>query len=351
MIKSILKESSRAIGMSYEGPFSLITRYENLVTRFIANYEFTKGKATTMWLLIIEICLIVSGAVLGIVLSHDKLPWSARVIIGILYIIITVVVISANKIVSRTIDSTSMAVDHTRMMALCERLAAEVTLLTMAGDIERKDNEVAISKISTFVPELSSLPDNYKKIIGECLDQTNFFRDSRGTNVIFDKLNIKDEILHKLMEMTRSIVDLAYYLFGDHRLSAKVYLRAKKEFDGQKVQLLVSFSKFPAGVRSAYHGPKATFGSSWVIARGNPSIVWQCLESGKSVNRSKDFDATYKSVYAICLPGRIGVLAITSPEYNAFDSKTDQWVEKALAYSTENLLNRILIGTNNVETN
>jgi len=344
MIKAILKESSRAIGMSYDGPFSLITRYDNLVTKFIESYDFAKGKSATIWLLIIEICLIASGAVLGIVLSHDKLPWSAKVLISVLYIIVTVIVVSTGRIVSRTVETSSTAVDHTRMMALCERLAAEVTLLTMAGDIERKDNETAISTISKFVPELSTLsPTNQNKIV-DCLDPSSYFETSRGTNVIFDNLNLKDEMLHKLMEMTRGIVDLAYYLFGEHRLSAKVYLRAKKVFEGQEVQILVSFSKFPAGVRSAYSGPKATFGSSWVKARGNPSIVWQCLESGQPINISKEFDATYKSVYAICLPGRIGVLAITSPEHNAFDSKIDQWVEKALAYSTENLINRVLFG-------
>lgn len=346
MIKEILKDSSCSVGIKDEGSYwggrSLISRYERAIITFLECFEFARGKSVGLWLLIIEVFLIAAGTVLGILLSHGSVPLSAKVIIGIIYLIITVVVIASGRIVAYTVDTCSVEVDRIRLMNLSERLAAEVALLTEAGDLEKKDNEKAIEIISNYVHNLSSLKPEDQEVIRQCVDPSTLFETSRGTNVVFESLDVDSETSHKLTDMSSKVIDIAYYLFGSHRLSAKVYLRASKIFEGHEIEILVSFSKYPAHVRSAYKGSYAEYGSSWVKARGNPSIVWQCLETGKSIIVTKDFDASYKSVYAICLPGRIGVLAITSPEMNAFDSKVDRWAEKSLAYSTEIQINRIL---------
>ena len=98
----------------------------------------------------------------------------------------------------------------------------------------------------------------------------------------------------------------------------------------------MAFSKYPMTESNRY-------GTSWVKARGNPSSVWQCLENSNYIDRPLS-GPYYESLFAVCLPGRIGVLAFTGPRPDTFVGKVDKSTAKALAFASRQLVLEALKG-------
>jgi len=229
--------------------------------------------------------------------------------------------------------------DHIRrlkLVNLCERLSAKTALFDLLPALETEDDDQIIELLSGRVPELGSLDQQSRGIIEKCQNSSTTFDSSRETNIPISDLQLSNSEREAVEDLTRQLVVLAGYMFGGKDFTAKLYLRVKKAFLNRESEMLVAFSKFPLSGSNKY-------GSSWVKARGNPATVWQCLENSSYVLRQLHGEY-YESVFAVCLPGRIGVLAFTGPRADSFDGKVDKSTAKALAFASRQLLLESLKG-------
>jgi len=191
------------------------------------------------------------------------------------------------------------------------------------------DEHKIINQLSEYIPEYETLSEEDKRTIQNCLDSDIIFDDSRETNISLENLDIDNRTAERLNRATKEIVDLCTYIFAGGSFTAKLYLRTKMEIDNKEgIEVLTSFTKYPA----PSDRPR---GSSWVKARGNPSIVWEALENSHPNHvQEEGIGDYYNSVLAIPLPGRIGVLAITSDRIDAFVEKDDELSVRALAVAS-----------------
>jgi hypothetical protein len=227
-----------------------------------------------------------------------------------------------------------------RLGSLAERLAAQIAVFDSISDISYIDEEATISRISSFVDDLSD-PKNrmLAPVVERCLDQQRDISNSRHTNVTVS-LNLP---IAKQRELHAGIAQVAYLaekLFPGRTFSAKLYLRARKSFQGHEdVEILVSFARYVTGKDNTH------LGTSWIKARGNPSFVWRSLEMGREqIGSDGKYNSYYDSILAVCLPNRIGVLALTSNQIDAFsDVHNDATVVKTLQLCGNELAKRILM--------
>jgi len=235
------------------------------------------------------------------------------------------------RIVPSELKLLNERVTRIRLINLCERLAGQLALFDLIYDesFKNRDEGRIIYNLSKNLPLFDSLTEKDKQTIHKCLDDGQIFEYSRETNISLDPLEISDEAVDRLNRATKEIVDLCPYIFTGGNFTAKLYLRTEMEVcDDKKVEVLTSFTKYPA----PSDRPR---GSSWVKARGNPSIVWQALEDSQPKHiAEQNLGEYYDSVLAIPLPGRIGVLAITSDRINAFVDKDEGISVRALAVAS-----------------
>jgi hypothetical protein len=220
-----------------------------------------------------------------------------------------------------------------------ERLAAQVALFGLMQPSE-DDDLTAVSKFSAILPDSSMLSRTQRDTILRCAQSPAAFSSSRDTNLNIDNLNLGSGVAPLLQSAVSRVVDLSRSLFEGEGFSAKIYLRTSLTVDNVQSEILVSVAKYPLETTAADTG-QSGLGSSWVKARGNPSIVWRCLETAQPVVEARIFpDARYQSVYAVCLPGRIGVLAITSEYDKSFEGRSDTWTTRSLSTAADVLVRR-----------
>ena len=314
-------------------------RYKHFLVSFIDNYENNDPLRFQRYLSVIEIFLTSVGSAIGFFLIFAGADDFLKLTVWISFISLTIIVRITIKLIPKDIDSFYIEAAKLRLINLCERLAAEVALFDLIYDSGYEDNFETIKSVSKYLPDLSTLDENSRKVLRNCINETKVFEDARETNIRIPNLNIEKETISLLHESTKKIVELCQYLFAGHDFSAKIYLRALAEFEEKNVEILTSFSKYPIGMTNSQN----LFGTSWVKARGNPSIIWKCLESGKTQHiKRENLGSYYNSTLTMCLPGRIGVLALASKNLNAFEKKHDEWVEKSLIIATQVLVHRSL---------
>jgi hypothetical protein len=341
-VQKIISDSSHAEDLANEVQISLPERYKRFLIRFIEKYESKDPKKIQYTLYALELVLAGLGASLGFLLIYIELEKVAQLAIWISYIIIYVLVGFTIKIIPNDSYEYYLEASKIRLVNLAERLAAQVALYNLIDRTKADDDLTTIAAISEKVFDLNQLDEATKKQILACQNKAKTFTDPRETNVVIPPPLIDEDSAEKLQDIVRQIVELCGNLFAGRDYNAKLYLRANKKLGNDDIELLTPFAKFP------FTGPgvRGTYGSSWLKARGNPSKAWECIEKGQTVHATTKNFGTYTAYYSaslsICLPGRIGVLAITSNQENAFENKYDEWVIKSLSVPTKHLVLGIL---------
>lgn len=330
-VKQILSKASQSDDVFHEFDSSLLQRYQDHLLEFrreVGGQRFGQMQAS---LKVIEAVLLAFGALLGFILTLPILDITTKVISWIIYIFLLSLIILTIRLIPTELRLLNEKATRIRLVNLCERLAGQLALFDLIYDKEfqDEDEERIISQISNGIPPYDNLSDEDRKTIQRCSDKSKIFDDSRETNIELENLEITEGTADKLNRATKDIVDLCPYIFTGGGFTAKLYLRTKmKVNDDERAEILTSFTKYPASSGK----PR---GSSWVKARGNPSIVWTALENSQPEHICQEgLGEYYNSVLAIPLPGRIGVLAITSDRIDAFVDKDDELSVRALAVAS-----------------
>ena len=341
-VQKIIKDSSHAEDLASEVEISLPERYKRFLIRFIEKYENKNPKKIQYMMYGLELVLAGIGASLGFLLIYANFDRTAQLAIWISYVVLYVFVGFTIKLIPNDSYEYYLEASKIRLVNLAERLAAQVALFNLIDRAKDEDDVNVITSISEKVFDLNQLDQSTKTQILACQNKAKTFTEPRETNVVIPPPLIDDGTAEKLQDVVRQIVDLCGNLFAGRDYNAKLYLRAVKKLGNENIEILTPFAKYP------FTGPgvRGTYGSGWLKARGNPSKAWECLEKGQTIHATTKNFGTYTAYYSaslsICLPGRIGVLAITSNQENAFENKYDEWVIKSLSVPTRNLALNIL---------
>lgn len=331
-LKDILRSNSEAEEISEEFESSLLYRFRNLLYSFggLANVDRLAQLRISIKLVIFVYSLV--GGIFGLLttLYLDEWPATALYTIWAIYLLTAIFVFLTGQLIPQGIEQFDERIKRLKLVNLSERLAAKTALFDLLPESETDDDENVISKISEKVPDLEKLEREDQLRIRRSMDVKATFDSSRETNINISGLNLTNVEQTKLEDITRHLVTLAEFMFGGKDFSAKLYLRARKLYEESNTEILVAFSKFPLSGSNRY-------GSSWVKARGDPASVWQCLENSNYIVKPLHGDY-YESPFAVCLPGRIGVLAFTGPQRDTFDSNVDKSTAKALAFASRQLV-------------
>lgn len=330
-VKETLSQVSRSNDVAHEFDSSVIQRYQDLLLELRRQTGGQRFGQLQAGLRVIEALLVAMGGLLGYILALQVFGLIINIAIWTFYLVLLFVVVLTVRLIPNEIRLLNEKATRIRLINLCERLAGQLALFDLIYDEEsrNKDENKIINELSETLPKYESLSEEDRGTIEACLESDRIFEDSRETNISLDNLGVEDRTAERLNRATKEIVDLCSYIFTGGNFTAKLYLRTKMEVsNNRQVEVLASFTKYPA----PSDRPR---GSSWVKARGNPSIVWEALENSHPKHiQEKGIGEYYNSVLAIPLPGRIGVLAITSDRIDAFVDKDDELSVRALAVAS-----------------
>lgn len=328
-MKEILKHTAKQEGLEEEYNKQSYAKWKGLINKWVQDSKSYNKFKTFLF----SSQIFIGGASVGIAVLVKSVETTAiAVSIWIIYALINIFVNLVYRFYPDDYEKFNKDVKIIKLIGLSERLSAKLALFERLAEHDVIDDRNTISQMSSRVKDYSEMNENIQRVIEKCINLNSRFSSSRDTNV---KLPIEDYDLTenekiKLNDITREMSDTAQVLFGGKGYSAKLYLRVIKEVNMNQVEMLVPFSRFPA---------KENYGSTWIKSRGNLSSVWECLERGNSqVVDFSDQDLYYKSILAICLPGRIGVLAIHNEETGVFEDMYSELDCKALSLVTKQLL-------------
>jgi hypothetical protein len=313
MLYDTLRDNSSTDIFKEELDKPQIVRYRDLLFT-IANKQLgTQYRLIRNLMSTFDVCITLAGAVLGYIMGTHDLSVETQTAVWVSYFAIGLVVAITVRVLPNDDERLRLEIARIKLVETCQRLGAKVALFQLLKDDKEFEDDLSlIGKISELVPQIDELDNDAVNTIRKCIQPSMHVVSSRETNIGISKLRISEAKREKLQEVLQQVVSVSRHLFDSYDFSAKLYLRVRKEYENNVVNLLVSFSRYPLKGEGGY-------GTSWVQARGNPSIVWQCLEKGDYLVQSKkDLGLYYDSVLAICLPKRVGVLAITSTHAGAF---------------------------------
>ena len=335
-INQVIRNSSKSAKIEDEFTHDLLGKYERIAVELE-----TKNPRTIHWIKTIsDIVVTLGGVLVGFVTGNNTVTGVAAWILVLGFLVFAgLLFVVSRHFPDEPVLLRSM-IKRIRLGSLAERLAAQIAVFDSISDISYVDEEMTIARISSFVDELSD-PKNrmLAPVVKRCLDQQRDISNSRETNATVS-LNLP---MAKQREVHNGIAQVAYLaekLFPGRTFSAKLYLRARKSFQGHgDVEILVSFARYVTGKDNAH------LGTSWIKARGNPSFVWRSLEMGsEQIGSDGAYSSYYDSILAVCLPKRVGVLALTSNQVDAFsDVHKDATVIKTLQLCGNELAKRIFL--------
>lgn len=304
----------------------------------------------------VENSLGICGATLGFLLSllQTQVSPVAKVAVWLTYVLLSMLIIYTIRLIPDGDEVFRLKAERLKYQRLAEHLAARAALFQWQ-DLSVQDDDIAIKHISLQLIDCANLPSETIETIRKIEDTSSSFGSSRETNAA---IALAPQIVERcgasLDRIAADIVKILRHVFPSDDLTVKLYARV--EIDPKtltlrttdKIQALVPVSKAPQGriTRAKSWGAVSTpNGSSWFKARGDPSGVWRCLETGKTHVAKYDptTDETYySSALFVCLPGRIGVIAVTSNRSEAFDN-VDAETARALAIAADYRLRGVLI--------
>lgn len=328
-IQTILKETGLQENLSDEFKKDSYSKWRNLTNDLLKDSKSYHKFKTFLF----SIQVIVAGSsVLIAQVSKNIDNTSITFSIWIVYALLLILLNYIYRKFPDDYEKLAKDIKIIKLIGVSERLAAKLALFERLSEQDIMDDRETIEQVSLRIIDYEAMNSPMKSVIDKCINPNSRFTSSRDTNVTFSKddYELIDDEKIKLSEITREINETSQILFGGRGYSAKLYLRVIKNInDKDKVEMLVPFSRFPT---------KENYGSSWIKSRGNLSAVWECLEKGKEqVVDFSEQDLYYKSILAICLPGRIGVLTIQNEDNDIFDKNYSELDCKALALVTKQL--------------
>jgi len=335
-INQVIRNSSKSAKIEDEFTHDLLGKYERIAVELE-----TRNPRAIQWIKATsDIVVTLGGVLVGFVTGNQTFTGVAAWILVLCFLVFAGLLCVVSRYFPDEPVLLRSMIKRIRLGSLAERLAAQIAVFDSISDISYIDEEATISRISSFVDDLSD-PKNrmLAPVVERCLDQQRDISNSRHTNVTVS-LNLP---IAKQRELHAGIAQVAYLaekLFPGRTFSAKLYLRARKSFQGHEdVEILVSFARYVTGKDNTH------LGTSWIKARGNPSFVWRSLEMGREqIGSDGKYNSYYDSILAVCLPNRIGVLALTSNQIDAFsDVHNDATVVKTLQLCGNELAKRILM--------
>ncbi|MFC2948130.1 hypothetical protein [Virgibacillus sediminis] len=332
-IKEILNQTAKQEGLDEEYNKNSYSKWRGLVNKWLKDSKTYNRFKTFLF----STQLLISGAsVLVAILVRDIETTYVAISVWVIYAVLNIFINFVYRFYPDDYENLAKDVREIKLIALSERLAAKLALFERLNEHDVIDNREVIDQISYRVKDYSEMDQEIKSIIEQCVNLKARFTSSRDTNVILPiedyDLSYKEKV--SLDHITKEISETAQVLFGGKGYSAKLYLRVIKTYNKEQVEMLVPFSRFPT---------KENFGSSWIKSRGNLSSVWECLERGEDkVVDFSEHDLYYKSVLTICLPGRIGVIAIHNEENDIFEDNVSKLDCKALSLATKHMAMRAL---------
>lgn len=334
-INQVIRDSSKSAKIEDEFTHDLLRKYERIAVELEA-----KSPRAILWIKTLsDIVVTLGGVLVGFVTGNNTVTGAAAWILVLGFLVFAGLLC----VVSRYFPDDSVLlrsmIKRIRLGSLAERLAAQIAVFDSISDISYVDEEKSIARTSLFVDELSD-PRNraLAPVVERCLDQQRDISNSRDTNAKVS-INLPMDKQREVHDGIAQVAYLAEKLFPGRTFSAKLYLRARKRFqEREEVEILVSFARYVTGKDNAH------LGTSWIKARGNPSFVWRSLEMGtEQIGSDGAYNSYYDSILAVCLPNRVGVLALTSNQIDAFsDVHKDATVIKTLQLCGNELARRIL---------
>ncbi|UED72219.1 hypothetical protein [Brevibacillus sp. DP1.3A] len=328
-IKDILIENSKALSLESEFESNSLNKWNKVVLKWLRDkkqYSRFKNFLFISQNILAFVSLLISFFIRNI--QPVVFAYIILILSGLLIFFVNLVY----KFYPDDYDKFEQEVKNLKLISLSERLAAKLAIFDKLNDHDIIDDREIIDQISYRVKAYEEMDESVQEVVKNCINPISRFSSSRETNVRlnYDDLDLSEEEKIKLCQITMEISGIAQDLFGGKGYTSKLYLRSIKKFRDEEVEALVAFSRFPI---------KEDFGSSWIKSRGNLSSVWECLEKGheKIVDISKE-GLYYKSFLAICLPGRIGVLAIHNEDNDVFENNVGKLECKALALVTRQLI-------------
>lgn len=343
-LREILRNNARADAVESVFERSAVERYRDALQQRIADGGPERHRWASAALRVAQTIVPLVGAALGIYFSQNPdVSVAVQVSLWIAVATVALLLTLFGLAIPDTHDELKAVVERVRLANMAERLAAKLTLFDIIAEDEPADDYAVVSSVSELVPKIEDMGVEAKARIDRCLDHSLPMPQARETNIVIPDLRLTTEQRADLAQITQHVVSLSNYMFGGSQFSAKLYLRVMKTAAyGQSVDILVSFARVPSK-------PRTEYGSSWISARGNPSVAWECLERGGFLEvarggRGPDYDlgVYYDSALAICLPGRVGVLLITADDADAFAGKVDATTAKALSIASWTLYRRVL---------
>lgn len=326
-MKEILNHTAKQEGLEEEYNKQSFSKWKGLINNWLKDSKtYSKFKN---FLFCTQI--FIGGASVGVaVLVKNVHSTAFAVSIWIIYALLNIFVNLVYRFYPDDYEKFIKDVKIIKLIAVSERLAAKLALFERLTEHDVIDDRGVIDQISYRIKDYSEMDESIKNVFQKCINPNSRFSSSRDTNVTLpmDDYDLTDNEKVKLNNITREMSETAQVLFGGKGYSSKLYLRVIKQInDKEDIEMLVPFSRFPA---------KENFGSSWIKSRGNLSSVWECLERGKDqVVDFSEQDLYYKSILTVCLPGRIGVLAIHNEENDVFEGMFSELDCKALALVTK----------------
>lgn len=328
----IIKNNSNVEEIYEEFKITPNQRLRDLIYKNVKNLSASYKTLKTI-LIIFQNIIPILGAFLGY--YSTKLTFPLIIFSWTVYIVFSFLLIWIINNLPDDLEKLRLEVDKIKLINLSEKLASKIALFDQLTDFVYTDDWAYIKKISPKVKEnLNEINDGDKAIINKCINPKYIFNSARDTNITIKSefLDLDYDKKSKLQSFTKELCELSNKMFGTATYSAKLYLRVVKDFNDKEVELLVPFSRFPIKEANEY-------GTSWIKSRGNLSIVWDSLEKGNYFIKDVSTEGLYyKSVLAICLPGRIGVLTIHSDQYGTFLNQVDKSTFKLLAQASAQLV-------------
>jgi hypothetical protein len=334
-INQVIRDSSKSAKVEDEFTHDLLRKYERIAVELEA-----RSPKAILWIKnISDIAITLGGILVGFVTGNNTITGAAAWILVLGFLVFAGLLCVVSRYFPDEPVLLRSMIKRIRLGSLAERLAAQIAVFDGISDISYIDEEKSIARISSFVDDLSD-PKNrmLAPVVEQCLDQQRDISNSRDTNATVS-LSLPIAKQREVHDGIAQVAHLAERLFPGRTFSAKLYLRARKRFqEREEVEILVSFARYVTGKDNTH------LGTSWIKARGNPSFVWRSLEMGREqIGSDGAYNSYYDSILAVCLPNRIGVLALTSNQIDAFtDVPKDATVIKTLQLCGNELARRIL---------
>jgi hypothetical protein len=333
-VAEILHEAAQGERVQDEFQNGVRSRYREIIERIYEKVGKPNHKRVRLIFAGVQVAITAVGPPMAYYLKDRTASALVALICWGIWGFVVLLTLALGKLIPEDYNVFDLEIRRLKLTNICELLAARLALFDLLPTTEQ-EMAAGLNGLSDHVPDLNKLDEESLQAIRRSLDSNASFseEDVKSSIVTIPKLNLPEEKERRLHEVTKQIAKVGHFLFGGKDVSAKIYLRVLKEFEGKTAEVLVAFSRYPS--RS---GPVPN-GSSWAWNPATPALVCRARTTGSTVvGPATHYDEEFDAVVAICLPNRIGVLAITINEKNFTSIDVPKSTSKPLSLACRQLL-------------